>query len=192
MTEPLQLPPPLEGDISLRTLGRLAGRLDNIDLSVLMVFLVDIVDSSALPWLGEQFSLSGDGWELAESDDVRRMLIKAAIELHRYKGTPWSIREVIRRFGFGEVDLIEGTGRLSYDGNRSYNGLFFHGDAAAWAVYRVILKQPITNDQAAMLRQTLAAFAPARCHLASLEYQSVAIRYNNTAIHDGSYNHGSS
>ncbi|HBC7753414.1 TPA: phage tail protein, partial [Escherichia coli] len=25
-----------------------------------------------------------------------------------------------------------------------------------------------------------------------LEYQSVAIRYNNTAIHDGSYNHGSS
>lgn len=192
MTEPLQLPPPLEGDISLRTLGRLAGRLDNIDLSVLMVFLVDIVDSSALPWLGEQFSLSGDGWELAESDDVRRMLIKAAIELHRYKGTPWSIREVIRRFGFGEVDLIEGTGRLSYDGNRSYNGLFVHGDAAAWAVYRVILKQPITNAQAAMLRQTLAAFAPARCHLASLEYQSVAIRYNNTAIHDGSYNHGSS
>ncbi|TFO27840.1 phage tail protein I [Escherichia coli] len=192
MTEPLQLPPPLEGDISLRTLGRLAGRLDNIDLSVLMVFLVDIVDSSALPWLGEQFSLSGDGWELAESDDVRRMLIKAAIELHRYKWTPWSIREVIRRFGFGEVDLIEGTGRLSYDGNRSYNGLFVHGDAAAWAVYRVILKQPITNDQAAMLRQTLAAFAPARCHLASLEYQSVAIRYNNTAIHDGSYNHGSS
>lgn len=192
MTEPLQLPPPLEGDISLRTLGRLAGRLDNIDLSVLMVFLVDIVDSSALPWLGEQFSLSGDGWELAESDDVRRMLIKAAIELHRYKGTPWSIREVIRRFGFGEVDLIEGTGRLSYDGNRSYNGLLVHGDAAAWAVYRVILKQPITNDQAAMLRQTLAAFAPARCHLASLEYQSVAIRYNNTAIHDGSYNHGSS
>ncbi|EJQ0265619.1 phage tail protein I [Escherichia coli] len=192
MTEPLQLPPPLEGDISLRTLGRLAGRLDNIDLSVLMVFLVDIVDSSALPWLGEQFSLSGDGWELAESDDVRRMLIKAAIELHRYKGTPWSIREVIRRFGFGEVDLIEGTGRLSYDGNRSYNGLFVHGDAAAWAVYRVILKQPITNDQAAMLRQTLAAFAPARCHLASLEYQSVAIRYNNTAIHDDSYNHGSS
>lgn len=192
MTEPLQLPPPLEGDISLRTLGRLAGRLDNIDLSVLMVFLVDIVDSSALPWLGEQFSLSGDGWELAESDDVRRMLIKAAIELHRYKGTPWSIREVIRRFGFGEVDLIEGTGRLSYDGNRSYNGLFVHGDAAAWAVYRVILKQPITNDQAAMLRQTLTAFAPARCHLASLEYQSVAIRYNNTAIHDGSYNHGRS
>jgi hypothetical protein len=47
MAEPLQLPPPLEGDISLRTLGRLAGRLDNIDLEALMVYLVDIVDSRA-------------------------------------------------------------------------------------------------------------------------------------------------
>lgn len=132
MAKVLQLPPPLEGDISLRTLGRLAGRLDNIDLSVLMVGLVDIVDSSALPWLGEQFSLFGDGWELAESDDVRRMLIKSAIELHRYKGTPWSIREIIRRFGFGEVDLIEGTGQIGYDGRHTYNGLFVHGDAQAW------------------------------------------------------------
>lgn len=119
MAEPLQLPPPLEGDISLSTLGRLAARLDSIDLSVLMVYLVD---SSALPWMGEQFSLFGDGWELAESDDVRRILIKSAIELHHYKGTPWSIREVIRRFGFGEVDLIEGTGQIGYDGKHSYNG----------------------------------------------------------------------
>ncbi|MEI8456041.1 phage tail protein, partial [Escherichia coli] len=67
MAEALRLPPPVEGDISLKTLGRLAERLDNIDLSVLMVCLVDIVDCSALPWLGEQFSLFGDGWELAES-----------------------------------------------------------------------------------------------------------------------------
>lgn len=95
-------------------------------------------------------------------------------------------------FGFGEVDLIEGTGQIGYDGRHTYNGLFVHGDAQAWAVYRVILQQPITNDQAALLRQTLAAFAPARCHLASLEYQSVAIRYNSTTRYDGSYNHGSS
>lgn len=49
MAETLKLPPALEGDISFRALGNLAGRLDSIDLSVLMVYLVDIVDSSALP-----------------------------------------------------------------------------------------------------------------------------------------------
>ena len=100
MTEPLQLPPPLEGDISLRTLGRLAGRLDNIDLSVLMVFLVDIVDSSALPWLGEQFSLSGDGWELAESDDVRRMLIKQPSNCTGIKGAVVNPGKLSAVFGF--------------------------------------------------------------------------------------------
>lgn len=192
MVNSVQLPPPLEGDISFRTLGQLAGRLDNIDLTMLMVYLVDIVDSSVLPWLGDQFSLFGDGWELAESDDVRRTLIKSAIELHRYKGTPWSIREIIRRFGFGEVDLIEGTGQINYDGKVNYNGIYIHGDVNAWAIYRVILNQPITNDQAALLRKTLDAFAPARCHLVSLDFQSVAIRYNNTVKYDGSYNHGSS
>ncbi|EGJ4577531.1 phage tail protein I [Escherichia coli] len=191
MTEPLQLPPPLEGDISLRTLGRLAGRLDNIDLSVLMVCLVDIVDSSALPWLGEQFSLFGDGWELAESDDVRRMLIKSAIELHRYKGTPWSVREIIRRFGFGEVDIIEGLGGLHYNGQRQFNGYCLYGDESSWAIYRVILQRPITNDQATLLRRVLSFFAPARCHLISLDYQSVPVRYNAEACYDSNYNYGS-
>jgi hypothetical protein len=66
-----------------------------------------------------------------------------------------------------------------------------HGHEDAWAVYKVILQHPITNDQAAMLRKTLDVFAPARCELASLEYQSVPIRYNNAAKYDGNYNYGS-
>ncbi|EGP02780.1 phage tail protein, partial [Pasteurella multocida subsp. gallicida str. Anand1_poultry] len=27
-----------------------------------------------------------------------------SVELHRHKGTPWSVREVIRQLGFGEVE----------------------------------------------------------------------------------------
>ncbi|WP_445494321.1 phage tail protein I [Photorhabdus sp. SF281] len=188
----LHLPPPLEADISMRALGQLASRFDDIDLTQLMVYLIDTVDSSTLHWLANQFSLFGDGWELVESDNARRTLIKSAIELHRYKGTPWSIREIIRRFGFGEVDLIEGTGQINYDGHANHNGNYVHGDSTSWAVYRVILQQPVTNDQASLLRTTLAAFAPARCHLTSLEYQFVSIRYNNTVSYDGSYNYGSS
>jgi P2-related tail formation protein len=62
-----------------------------------MVYLVDIVDSSALPWLGEQFSLFGDGWELAEWT-----MLPHAYQI-RYRAAPlkgrqWSIREIIRRF----------------------------------------------------------------------------------------------
>ncbi|AOJ06395.1 phage tail protein I [Burkholderia mayonis] len=188
------LPPPLAKDRRFAALAQLAARLDNIDLSPILVYLIDGVDASALPYLAEQFSVMGeDGWSLAESDDARRALIKGAIELHRYKGTPWAVREVIRRLGFGEVELVENIARVSYDGKRRYNGWMVHGDPGLWAVYRVILRdRAITNDQAALLRATLAAFAPARCELASLEYREVPVRYNGAAHYDGQYNHGSS
>lgn len=187
------LPPPLHADISLRTLTDLTGkRLAEIDLTVLLVYLVDMVQESALPWLAEQFSLTdGDGWDLAESDEAKRELIRGAIELHRYKGTPWSIREILRRLGFGEIELIEGIGRLKYDGTKRYNGWYIHGDPGSWPVYRVILNQPVTNDQAGSLIRTLESFAPVRCKLASLEYTRAAIRYNGTAGYDRTYNYGS-
>lgn len=195
MTDDLRasLPPPLHADISLRTLADLTSkRLAEINLSVLLVYLIDITAASALPWLAEQFSLTdGDGWDLAESDGAKRALIKGAIELHRYKGTPWSIREILRRLGFGEIELIEGIGTLSYDGSKRYNGWYIHGEPGSWPVYRVILHQPITNDQAKLLIRTLESFAPARSKLASLEYTKATIRYNAMAEHDRNYNYGS-
>ena len=183
----------IERDQRYRALAELGLRLDLATLPQLMPRLVELVAPEHLPLLAESRSILGeDGYWLAESDAKRRSLIKGAYELHRYKGTPWSIREIIRRFGFGEVDLIEGTGQIGYDGKHTYNGLFVHGDVEAWAVYRVILQQPITNDQAALLRQTLAAFAPARCHLAALDYTQAPITYNGAATYNGNYNHGAS
>ncbi|EAM9430667.1 phage tail protein, partial [Salmonella enterica] len=58
-------------------------------------------------------------------------------------------------------------------------------------LYRIKLSQAVTNDQARLMRKTLAAFAPARCELASLDFVAAPIRYNNTARYDGTYNHGS-
>ncbi|WP_322080226.1 phage tail protein I [Burkholderia cenocepacia] len=188
------LPPVLAKDKRFKVLAQLVERLDNVDLSPLLVYLIDGVAPSALPFLADQFSVMGeDGWNLAESDDAKRALIKGAIELHRYKGTPWAVREVIRRLGLGEVELVEGISRVHYDGKRRYNGWMVHGDLGLWAVYRVILlDRAITNDQAALLRATLDAFAPARCVLASLEYRGVPVRYNGAAHYDAQYNHGSS
>lgn len=145
-----------------------------------------------LPTLAIELSLIGDGWALAESESAQRALIAGAITLHKNKGTPASIRDISRRLGFGKVEIIEGINRLQYDGARTYNGHMIHGDAAEWASYRVILlDRPITNDQAANLRSMLKRFAPARCRLASLEYQLVPLRYNGAAVFDSSFNYGS-
>jgi phage tail P2-like protein len=176
------LPPALAGDERFSLLCELLDKaLADLDLNVMLVYLIDLVKPSLLPALADQFSLLDEAaWELAESEEAKRNLIKNAAELHRFKGTPWAIREVIRLLGFGEVTLMEGLNAQPST------------ESSTWPLYRVVLKRAITNDQAVLLRRLLLSVAPARCRLVSLDFQSVAIRYNAVARYDGQYNHGSS
>lgn len=181
----------IERDQRARALAELGLRLDLAELPQLMPRLVDLVAPEHLPLLAESRSILGaDGYWLAESDDARRKLIKGAYELHRYKGTPWAIREIVRRLGFGQVQILEGLGNLRHDGRARRNGVYTYGEPDRWAHYRIQMNAPITNDQAALLRQTLAAFAPARCILAALDFTAVALRHNGRAIRDGRFNRG--
>lgn len=95
MADALLLPPPLAGDERFRALGKTAARISDIDLSPLLVYLVDTVNATALPHLAEQLHLLGEGWQFARDDDERRRLLKRAVELHRYKGTRWAIQQVL-------------------------------------------------------------------------------------------------
>lgn len=188
-----QLPPALAGDERFALLSELLDEtLAGLDLNAMLVYLVDLVKPALLPTLADQFSLLDEAvWLLAESEDAKRNLIKNSAQLHRYKGTPWAIREVIRLLGFGEVTLQEGLNNQVHNGVIFRDGAHVHGDPSAWALYRVFLERPITNDQAALLRRLLLSVAPARCRLVSLDYQTVALRHNGIARRDGQYNHGS-
>lgn len=93
----LLLPPPLASDERFSILANIAAeRFAQIDLTALLVYLVDIVDASALPSLAEQFHVQElEGWLFAANEQEKRELIKQAIELHKYKGTPWAVRRVL-------------------------------------------------------------------------------------------------
>ncbi|MCS3806685.1 phage tail P2-like protein [Chromobacterium alkanivorans] len=107
MAETLLLPPVLASDPRFRALGQLTGRISQQDLSPLLVYLVDQVDTELLPVLAEQFHVMGDeGWLLASDERQQRALIKRAIELHRYKGTLWAVQEVFRVLGIN-AELLE-------------------------------------------------------------------------------------
>ena len=190
----LQLPPALAGDERFAMLCELLDEtLDSVDINAMLVYLIDLVKPQLLPSLADQFSLLDEAaWALAESVDAKRDLIRNSAQLHRYKGTPWAIREVIRLLGFGEVTIQEGLNNQVRDGSIIRDGNHVHGNPAAWPLYRVFLQRAITNDQAALLRRLLLSVAPARCRLVSLDYSSVAIRHNGFAQRDGQYNHGSS
>jgi len=86
----------------------LTAELARIDLSKLLVYLIDDVDASALPHLGAQFDCLGyKGFKLAQDETGQREIIKRAIELHRYKGTEWAIMEALKSIGFSDVQLIK-------------------------------------------------------------------------------------
>ena len=59
-------------------------------------------------------------------------------------------------------------------------------------MYRVILARPVTTDQANRIKRLLAEMAPARCHLAALDYTMAPVTYNGAATYNGNYNHGAS
>lgn len=181
----------IERDQRYKMLADLGLRLNDIQTAKLMPRLVELVAPEHLNLLAESRSILGaDGYWLAESDQMRRRLIKGAYELHRYKGTPWAIREIVRRLGFGEVQIIEGMGNKRHDGEIMRDGRYAHGHSDRWAHYRIIMNNVITNDQAALLRHTLRAFAPARCVLAALDYQQAALRHDGRATRDGRFNRG--
>lgn len=101
------VPNVLANDPRFGPLATLTERLGQLDLSVLLVYLVDLVGAELLPVLAEQFHVMGDeGWLLANTDDQRRTLIKRAVELHRYKGTVWAVKEALGVLAV-DVELVE-------------------------------------------------------------------------------------
>ncbi|MGQ0710354.1 MAG: phage tail protein I, partial [Rhodoferax sp.] len=100
-------PPVIATDPKLKALAALSERLSVLDPTPVLVNLVDAVNADVLPWLAEQMHVMGDeGWLLANTDEQRRALIKRAIDLHRYKGTTWAVKEVFGVLGV-DVELEE-------------------------------------------------------------------------------------
>lgn len=58
----------------------------------------EISDPALLDMLAWQFHI--EGWELAETEEEKRTLIKKTIELHRYKGTIWAVKHALSAVGY--------------------------------------------------------------------------------------------
>lgn len=83
-------------DISSKAFDELFSRYGSLEITNLLVYIVDSVDASALAHLAEQFHIMGnEGWLYSKNEEEKRALIKNAIELHRYKGTKFALEKVL-------------------------------------------------------------------------------------------------
>lgn len=191
-------------------------RLGSIDLTPLLIYMIDTVPASALPYLAEQFDVLGiKGWKYVSTEAEQRALIKKAIELHKYKGTPWSIKEAIKSVGVNECTIIEGGITIIHDSSYYYDSSITY-DYTGWAVFRVLIDfdsfananiGPLTE-----LRDLILEYKNERSHLIDISFKVTdednlpidedgymlglhayspigGIYYDSCAIYDGTYLH---
>lgn len=149
----------------------LAARLQQIDLTPLLVLLIDQVNAEALPHLAAQFGVTGyDGWLLCTTDDERRALIKKAFQLHRYKGTPWAVKEVIKAVGYADVEVQEHFPTRRHDGSYNHDRSDYYGSPVGqWALFRVMVDlgedKGLTATAADLIKGGINAYKNARSWL---------------------------
>lgn len=97
--------------------------LDSFDLAFAPLFsqvinaliysrIDEIADTNLLDLLAWQFHI--EGWERIETVEEKRKAIKSAIQLHRYKGTPWAVKHALKSIGH-DSELKEW---FQYNGNK--------------------------------------------------------------------------
>ena len=145
-------------------------RLAAIDLSAMCMYLIDVCPVEALPILAKQFDMLGfNGWILCDTEDQRRTLIKRAIELKKYRGTPWSIIEALKSVGFYDVSIQEGASGALYDDTYTYDGAITHG-GGNWASFRINLldlgeQKGFSAADLELIVEVVNKYKAARCKL---------------------------
>lgn len=120
-----------------------------------------------------------DTWDEKWTEENKRKSIAEAFLVHAAKGTPDSIRRILRNAGYEEVEIIQGLKIKKRDGSRLRNGHFFYGWSEAWRHYRIYVERRISSAQAAQIKELIAATAPEHCVLQKLHYIEVL------NLHDG-------
>jgi P2-related tail formation protein len=169
--------------------GMTESRMADIDFSPVIMNLIDTCPSNALPYLLSQFDVLGyKGSRFTITELEQRELIKKAIELHKYKGTPWSVKEALKLIGITDCEFV--FRNIQY----YHNGLVFRNSTRAhsqngWAEFSVkinvatfsIITTQIINDIVALVTE----YKNARSKLISVI--GFGITHNGFALRDGTY-----
>jgi len=101
---------------------------------------------------------------------AQRELLMNAIPLHRFRGTPWAIKQALASLGWTEVTLLEGQSSWGGDEYPANQG---------WAVFRVIIDlvggQGVSSGAASTASAAVNFFKPSRAWMDSIWFVAPAI-----------------
>ncbi|HOP33220.1 MAG TPA: phage tail protein I [Candidatus Hydrothermia bacterium] len=170
------LPVNLQGDKNIEAICEAIDKVfyTEEEIGKLLVYIIDTVDVSAFNWLAWQFHI--EGWELAQTEAEKRSLIKKAIELHRYKGTIWAVKEAIKAVGYADAELEERFPPVKYDNTYTYSGTETYMGGLRWALFRVLIdigeRKSLTQTDIQKLIALINEYKNVRSHLKDISFRS--------------------
>jgi P2-related tail formation protein len=97
------------------------------------------------------------------TEAAQREMLKSAVPLHRFRGTPWAVKQALASLGWTQVGLLEGQSRW---GGASYPA------SQGWAVFRVMIDlidgQNVPSGAVSTAAAAVNFFKPARAWLDSI------------------------
>lgn len=153
-------------------------RMAGLPLENILVYIVDTAPESVLPFLAEQFDILGvKGYKYATTVAQKRAAIKNAIELHRFKGTPYAIGRALQNVGLTVSRIEEGVGqRTQYNSVYTYNGSRTYGSLGHWAYFRVYVDTAnngtVSATQFSEAIEIINEFKNVRSHLYDITVES--------------------
>lgn len=77
------------------------GPFKSVQADIGQVLILSRIDSLSEPILDRlAYRFHVEGWDKADSVERKRELIRSAVELHRYKGTPWAVKTALEALGW--------------------------------------------------------------------------------------------
>ena len=161
-----------------------------LQASIERLWNADTCPAQFLPALA--WALSIDDWDDEWSEQLKRQTIKEAPFLHSIKGTIGAVKLALARHGHDDSVVIERyQGGMRYSGQYVHDGTRLRGNVdGLWATYKVILKKPITRDQALKLRKAMFGVKRNCVHLVEIDFTAAAYRHNDTINRNGSTTYG--
>ena len=137
----------------------LIDRLMNLDLQSINIYDIDNVDKLIFPYLTYQFHITNrEGWYLSRTESERRSFIKELFELHKYKGTKYAIKKILKKIGINS-DIDEW-----YESGECERGEFF--------VNINLSETPITDRDKNIIIELIDEYKNVRSHLKDIRIQS--------------------
>jgi len=100
----LLLPPSVRDERMGRLEQVMVDRFAEIDITVLLIYVVDHATPAALVELAAQFGALDAAWNAADVP-TRRLLLKRILERRRLRGTPWAVRDALEAIGLEGFQL---------------------------------------------------------------------------------------